>query len=339
MHEPGHPRIVGHDDQHLDGVVHLPQDVEVAVEAVAVETGVELRLRGARELDRRGGPGLAGAQRRRDDDRFGEGDAGREEAAERGRVRHTALGQGALGVARRPGDGFGVADEDEDEDEGSRRHRGSLPGGRTGDVPRGMCTRGRVVPHAVRVSTADGDVAEGRPRAGADDDVSELVALARELPVLAALTRVARRVVRRAGVGLPTLPDAQVEVLRVVEATPGVGTGRVAEQLQLVPNTVSTLVGELVAAGLLTRERDAADRRAARLHLTPAAVDALARWGAVRDDVVSRALARLDPADRQALADCLPAARRLLAALDSADPLVEAAAGAREGGRRSDGPT
>jgi DNA-binding MarR family transcriptional regulator len=161
-------------------------------------------------------------------------------------------------------------------------------------------------------------LAGGGDRPGLSDR-AELVALARELPVLATLARVARRAVRRSA-RLPALPDAQVEVLRVVEASPGIGTGRVAEQLQLVPNTVSTLVGELVTAGLLTRERDEADRRAARLQLTPTAEERLQQWGAVRDQVVSAALAQLAPAERQALADALPSVRHLLAVLDAVDP-------------------
>jgi DNA-binding MarR family transcriptional regulator len=155
------------------------------------------------------------------------------------------------------------------------------------------------------------------------EPVDELVTLARELPVLGALARVARRAIRRAA-GTAAMPEAQVEVLRVVEASPGIGTGGVAEQLQLVPNTVSTLVGELVAAGLPTRERDGMDRRVARLHLTPAAVDQLAQWNAIRDQVVSRALAQLDPADRDALAAALSAARRMLALLDAAEQAAAA---------------
>ena len=178
------------------------------------------------------------------------------------------------------------------------------------------------------VAAGEGRAAPGSPGAGAQasgparpgpPDKGELVALARELPVLATLARVARRAVRRSS-QLPALPDAQVEVLRVVEASPGIGTGRVAEQLQLVPNTVSTLVGELVTAGLLTRERDEADRRAARLRLTATAQERLEQWGAVRDQVVSAALAQLDPRERQALADALPAVRHLLAVLDAAEP-------------------
>ena len=139
--------------------------------------------------------------------------------------------------------------------------------------------------------------------------------LARELPALGAFGRVLRRAVRRR-FPLPPLSDAQVGVLRVVESAPGIGTGAVAERLQLAPNTVSSLVRELVDAGLLLRARDPRDRRATCLQLTAVAQEGLGLWGAVRDDVLTDALHRLDPADRAALAAALPAARRLVAVLD-----------------------
>ncbi|MEU5946777.1 MarR family transcriptional regulator [Micromonospora sp. NPDC047465] len=144
----------------------------------------------------------------------------------------------------------------------------------------------------------------------------DAASLARQLPVFGAVARAARRAVRRQ-VDVPRLAEAQVEVLRTVEANPGVGIRSVAERLQLVPNTVSTIVGELVGAGLLVRERDEADRRAARLRLTPAAVERLASWGAAREEVLSAALARLDDADRRAIGQAVPAVRRLLAVLEA----------------------
>ena len=143
-------------------------------------------------------------------------------------------------------------------------------------------------------------------------------ALARELPVLGSVGRVMRRAVRRQ-VDLPPLADAQVALLRTVEHDPGVASGVVAERLQLRPSTVSTLVRELVDAGLLLRETDERDRRASRLRLTDAAHERLAHWGSVREDVLARALSRLEPADRRALQEALPAVRRLVQALDAPD--------------------
>ena len=139
--------------------------------------------------------------------------------------------------------------------------------------------------------------------------------LARALPVLGSVGRVVRRAVRRR-FPLRPLTDPQVAVLRTVEGSPGIASGAVAERLQLAPSTVSTLVRELVDAGLVLREADERDRRASRLRLTGDAVEGLRVWGSVRDQVLADALEQLAPEDREALRSALPAVRRLVAALD-----------------------
>ena len=141
------------------------------------------------------------------------------------------------------------------------------------------------------------------------------VELVQALPVLGSVGRVVRRAVRRR-FPLRPLTDPQVAVLRTVEASPGIASGAVAEQLQLAPSTVSTLVRELVDAGLVVREADERDRRASTLRLTSQAVEGLRVWGSVREQVVTAALDRLSPADRDALRAALPAVRRLVEALD-----------------------
>ncbi|XVV08478.1 MarR family winged helix-turn-helix transcriptional regulator [Actinoplanes sp. CA-131856] len=140
--------------------------------------------------------------------------------------------------------------------------------------------------------------------------------LARQMTVLGALGRVLRRAVRRVA-SVDRLSMAQVEVLRTVEANPGIGTRAAAELLQLVPNTVSTIIGELVTAGLITRVRDEEDRRVARLNLTAQGEKHLASWGETQDAVLGAALERLDEADRDAVREALPAVKRLLAVLES----------------------
>ncbi|MFF6881372.1 MarR family winged helix-turn-helix transcriptional regulator [Streptomyces sp. NPDC012474] len=157
---------------------------------------------------------------------------------------------------------------------------------------------------------------------GPEREHAEVPGLVRQLPLLGAVSRVARRAVRRQA-SAERLPDAQIEVLRTVEAHPGIGPRAVAERLQLVSNTVSTIVGELVRAGLLRRDRDRSDRRAARLYLTEEAVDRLAAWVAAGDEVLSAALLSLDEADRRALDRAMPALRRLLDALEEADREAE----------------
>ncbi|MEV5764841.1 MarR family winged helix-turn-helix transcriptional regulator [Micromonospora sp. NPDC052213] len=122
------------------------------------------------------------------------------------------------------------------------------------------------------------------------------------------------RVLRRAAsqrAGRVALPDAQVEVLRLVQRQPGVGVREAAERLGTAPNTVSTLVGELTSAGLLHRDRDPVNRRTVRLELTDAARERIAAYGRHRRDLLGAALAGLDDADRQALLTAAPALRRL----------------------------
>jgi DNA-binding MarR family transcriptional regulator len=120
----------------------------------------------------------------------------------------------------------------------------------------------------------------------------------------------------RAVVGGEPLRGAQIELLRVVETQPGIGVGEAAAALHLAPNTVSTLVGELVALGLLERRPDPDDRRAARLELTAAAHERIRRFRDERDRLLAAALAELDAGDVAALRASLPALERLLAALE-----------------------
>jgi DNA-binding MarR family transcriptional regulator len=124
-----------------------------------------------------------------------------------------------------------------------------------------------------------------------------------------------RRVVRRrlrAELPGPALRGAQVELLQLVEAEPGVGVAAAARSLHLAGNTVSTLVNQLVAAGMVHRAVDPADRRAARLTLTEAADARLARWRSARSVLVGDALARLPAADLAAVEAALPALKNLV---------------------------
>jgi DNA-binding MarR family transcriptional regulator len=95
--------------------------------------------------------------------------------------------------------------------------------------------------------------------------------------------------------------------LRVQDAAAGLG---------LAPNTVSTLVKQLAAAGSLERRPDRADGRVTRLFLTRAA---RARWALRRDRreaVIRAALGRLSAEERAAIAGALPALNRLVLVLE-----------------------
>jgi DNA-binding MarR family transcriptional regulator len=119
----------------------------------------------------------------------------------------------------------------------------------------------------------------------------------------------------RAGLTVPRLRGAEVELLRLVESRPGIGVSDAAKELYLAGNSVSTLVNQLVKEGHLVRETDPADRRAARLLLTEKAEARLGDWKQRRVALVSRHITRLDAADQEALRAALPALRALAVTL------------------------
>ncbi|MFK0023902.1 MarR family winged helix-turn-helix transcriptional regulator [Streptomyces sp. NPDC090798] len=127
---------------------------------------------------------------------------------------------------------------------------------------------------------------------------------------LAGVQRLIRRRLR-SGMTAPRLRGAEVELLRLVVARPGIRVSEAAKELYLAGNSVSTLVNQLARDGYLNRETDPADRRAARLLPTAAADARLRDWRERRAALVRRQVARLDEADRAALEAALPALRKL----------------------------
>jgi len=147
--------------------------------------------------------------------------------------------------------------------------------------------------------------------AGLVDDLYDVVGLLR------------RRSRRLVGAPLPelALSGAQLELMRVVRRNPGVTVAEAARVLGLAPNTVSTLVGQLVSLGVLVRSRDLTDRRLARLELTPSARTGLEQWRDRRSQATAAVLAQLPADERARLAAALPAIARVAAGLpDSLDP-------------------
>ncbi|WP_089156087.1 MarR family winged helix-turn-helix transcriptional regulator [Micromonospora sp. NBS 11-29] len=111
------------------------------------------------------------------------------------------------------------------------------------------------------------------------------------------------------------LPEAQVELLLLVRAAPGISGKEVARRLGTAPNTVSTLVRDLTDAGLLRRDRDPADRRVVRLHITEAASRRMADYEMHRAALLTESLAGLDPVARAAVLAAAPHVAALLTAL------------------------
>lgn len=143
-----------------------------------------------------------------------------------------------------------------------------------------------------------------QPEAAADP-------LAREFAtVLGAVHRAARRRVRRE-LGLAPLSGSHVELLRLIAERPGIGVSAAARELHLAGNSVSALVNQLSARGYLVRETDPADRRAARLSVSRAGSERLARWSDGRAALFAGLLAQLPPDDLAAVEAALPVLRRI----------------------------
>jgi DNA-binding MarR family transcriptional regulator len=134
------------------------------------------------------------------------------------------------------------------------------------------------------------------------------------LAAISAIRRVARRAARSAWHQEPP-PPAQSELLRLAATRPGITVAEAAHELRLAPNTVSTLVGRLDAAGLLDRTRAVSDGRSVRLSVTDRGTRRIAEFRDLRAELAGRALDRLSAGDRQALADAVPALLRFAAQL------------------------
>ena len=143
-----------------------------------------------------------------------------------------------------------------------------------------------------------------------------------------AIGQLRRRSRRLVGAPLPelALSGAQHELLRVVRRNPGVTVTEAAHVLGLAANTVSTLVGQLLPLGVLVRDRDATDRRVARLDLTPSARESLEQWRDRRTQATATALARLPADERAHLAEALATIVRIAADLPENSEAPEPAA-------------
>ncbi|OBK19405.1 MarR family winged helix-turn-helix transcriptional regulator [Mycobacterium asiaticum] len=126
------------------------------------------------------------------------------------------------------------------------------------------------------------------------------------LAVVARLNRLATQRIQ-----MP-LPAAQARLLATIEAQGEARIGDLAAVDHCSQPTMTTQVRRLEEAGLVSRTVDPGDARAVRIRITPQGVDTL---NAVRRDraaAIEPQLARLDPADREVLADAVGVLRRLL---------------------------
>jgi DNA-binding MarR family transcriptional regulator len=139
---------------------------------------------------------------------------------------------------------------------------------------------------------------------GAKKEAAEL------LEAIGAIRRIARRAVRSSAYAEP-LPPARSELLRLAARRPGLSVAEAAHELRLAPNSASTMVSQLAADGLLSRDRAAGDGRMVRLTVTDKGAARIAQWRDVRAEVTGQALEALSEADRRSITLALPALARL----------------------------
>jgi DNA-binding MarR family transcriptional regulator len=135
---------------------------------------------------------------------------------------------------------------------------------------------------------------------------SDTVALADALLDAMAQVRRVSRLRRERPQELAAFSEAQREVVKLVQRSPGLSVAEAALQLRLAPNTVSTLVGELVAAGVLERRVDQSDRRVAQLDLEGAFRGRVERWQDGRAVALAAAIDALSPDARRAVERVVP---------------------------------
>ncbi|MEU6532072.1 MarR family transcriptional regulator [Streptomyces sp. NPDC046928] len=105
----------------------------------------------------------------------------------------------------------------------------------------------------------------------------------------------------------PKPPEAQLALLRHVEAHDGVTVREAAEALRMKPNNVSALVTQMTEQGMLERRQDPADKRIAHLHLTPTSRERLAEVTGLMGRHLARAMRALTDGQRDALGSALGA--------------------------------
>ena len=96
-------------------------------------------------------------------------------------------------------------------------------------------------------------------------------------------------------------------VLRWIGAHPGATQQEIAGLMRLHRNVMVGIVDDLEAAGLVTRDRHPADRRAHALHLTVTAADLLREADAIADRLDAELLGPLAPDERVAFTAALRA--------------------------------
>ncbi|QLJ02956.1 winged helix-turn-helix transcriptional regulator [Streptomyces sp. NEAU-sy36] len=131
--------------------------------------------------------------------------------------------------------------------------------------------------------------------------------------LVACLPALARALERRVDLEFPhpKPPEAQLALLRHVEANDGVTVRRAAAALLMKPNNVSALVTQLSEQGLLERRQDPQDKRIAHLHLTVTSRQQIGEVRHLMSGQVAQALRTMTDGELDALGSALSSLQEL----------------------------
>lgn len=115
-----------------------------------------------------------------------------------------------------------------------------------------------------------------------------------------------------------SLSMAQIEVLQSLADHSPDRAGDLAARLRLAPSTVSGLLTQMIACGLVERGTDTHDRRVSVVALSEAGRAQLAGWNAAHRRRIAAALTVLEPDECVAIDGALPALMRLAELLTAA---------------------
>jgi DNA-binding MarR family transcriptional regulator len=102
---------------------------------------------------------------------------------------------------------------------------------------------------------------------------------------------------------LAGLSPAQASALASVNRLGSPTLGELASIEQVQPPTMTKIVATLADGGMVTRVTDAADRRSARVSVTPAGKKSLERIRTLKNAFLTRRLAELSPEEQAGAAD------------------------------------
>jgi len=127
-----------------------------------------------------------------------------------------------------------------------------------------------------------------------------------------ASARLSRRVRQEALSGGGDLTASRLAALATIEDLGPLTLGELAAVEQVQPPSMTRIVARLEEHGLAVRQVDPNDRRIARVQITKAGSETLARSRTRKDAFLARRVARLSPDERAALAGALPVLEALI---------------------------